>query len=103
MIPCWLYIMLVSWRLPPFWLWLMLPSQQALSPTFQLLLLPLSADLFRLYLTSPVLVDNSFDVFTDLFLKVSHSTGFYQRFWVLLFFTGYFGFVSQLCLGTHLV
>ena len=55
MIPCWLYIMLVSRRLLPFRLRLMLPSQQALSPTFQLLLLPLSADLFRLYLTSPVL------------------------------------------------
>jgi hypothetical protein len=42
-----------------------------LSPTFQLLLLPLSADLFQLYLTSPVLVDNSFDVFTDLFPRAS--------------------------------
>ncbi len=85
MIPCWLYIMLVSRRLLPFQLWLMLPSQQALSSTFQLLLLPLSADLLRLYLTSPVLVDNSFDVFTDLFPRVLHSIGFYRRFWVLLF------------------
>ncbi len=95
--------MLVSWWLHPFRLRLMLPSQQALSPTFQLLLLPLSADLFRLYLNAPVLADNSFDVFTDLFPRVSHSIGFYQRFWVLLFFAGYFGFLSQLCLGTHLV
>jgi hypothetical protein len=103
MIPCWLYIMLVSWRLLPFRLRLMLPLQQALSPTFQLLLLPLSADLFRLYLTFPVLVDNSFDVFTDLFPQVSHSIGFYRRFWVLLFFAGYFGFLYRLCSGTHLV
>ncbi len=103
MIPFWLYIMLVSRRLLPFPLRLMLPLQQALSPTFQLLLLPLSANLFRLYLTSPVLVDNSFDVFTDLFPRVSHSIGFYWRFGVLLLFVGYFGFLFRLCLGTHLV
>jgi hypothetical protein len=59
--------------------------QKAFSPTFQLLLLPLSIDLFRLYLTSPVLVDTSFDVFTDLFPWVSHGIDFYWRFWVLLF------------------
>ena len=70
--------------------------QKALSPIFQLLLLFLSADLFWLYLTSPVLVDTSFDVFTDLFPPVSHSIGFYWRFWALLFFAGYFGFFSQL-------
>jgi hypothetical protein len=84
------------WRLLPFRLLLMPSSRKALSPTFQLLLLPLSADLFRLYLTSPVLVDTSFDVFTDLFPWVSHSTGFYWRFGVLLFFVGCFGFFSRL-------
>ena len=89
--------MVVSRLLLPFRLLLMLTSQKALSPTFQLLLLPLSADLFRLYLTSPVLVDTSFNVFTDLFPPVSHCIGLYQRFGVLLFFTGYFGFFSQLC------
>jgi hypothetical protein len=52
---------------------------------------------------SPVLVDTSFDVFTDLFPRVSYSIGFYRRFWVLLFFTGYFGFFSRLCSVTHLV
>jgi hypothetical protein len=100
MIPCWLYIMLDSRWLLPFRLRLMLPSQQALSPTFQLLLLPLSADLFRLYLTSPVLVDNSFDVFTDLFPRSSHSIGFYQRFWVLHFFCRLFWFLVPTLLGT---
>jgi len=103
MIPCWRYIMVVSRRLLPFRLRLMLSSQKALSPTFQLLLLPLSADLFRQNLTSPVLVDTSFDVFTDLFPRVSHSIGFYRRFWVLLLFAGCFGFLSRLCSGTHLV
>ena len=68
---------------------------EALFPTFQLLLLPLSADLLRLYLTSPVLVDTSFDVFTDLFPRVSHSIGFYRRFWVLLPFCQLFWFLVQ--------
>ncbi len=36
--------------------------------------------LFQLYLTSPVLVLNSFGVFTDSFHRVSHSIGFYWRF-----------------------
>ncbi len=103
MIPCRLYIMLVSRRLLPSPLRLMLPSQQALSPTFQLLLLPLSANFFQPYLTSPVLVDNSFDALKDLFPRVSHSIGLYLHFWVLLIFAGYFGFLSGLCSGTHLV
>ena len=48
--------------------------------TFRLLLLLPFADLFRLYLTSPVPVDNSFGVFTDLLFRVSHSIGFFRRF-----------------------
>ena len=78
--------MVVSRRLLPFRLRLVLSLQKALSPTFQLLLLPLSADLFRLYLTSPVLVDTSFNVFTDLFPRVSHSIGFYWRLGSPLFY-----------------
>jgi hypothetical protein len=83
---------------------LVLSLQQALFPTFQLLLLLRSADLLRLYLTSPVLVVNSLEVFTDLFHRVLHSIGFYRRFWfwVLLFFAG-IGFISRLCSGTHVV
>ena len=72
--------MVASRQVLPSLLLLMLSSQQALFPTFQLLLLLPSADLFRLYLTSPVLVDTSFDVFTDLFPRVSHSIGFYRCF-----------------------
>ena len=96
--------MVASRQVLPSLLLLMLSSQQALFPTFQLLLLLPSADLFRLYLTSPVLVVNSLEVFTDLFHRVSHSIGFYRRFWfwVLLFFAG-IGFISRLCSGTHLV
>ena len=70
----------VSRRLLPFQLRLVLSLLKALFPTFQLLLLPLSADLLRLSLTSPVLVDTSFDVFTGLFLRVSLSIGFYRQF-----------------------
>ena len=58
----------------------MLSLRQDLFPNFWLLLLLLFADLFRLFLTSPVLVVNSFEVFTDLFHQVSHSIGFYWRF-----------------------
>ena len=72
--------MVASRQVLPSLLLLMLSSQQARFPTFQLLLLLSSADLFRLYLTSPVLVVNSFEVFTDLFHRVSHSIGFYWRF-----------------------
>ena len=99
MIPCWRYIMVVSRRLLPFRLQLMLSLQKVLSPTFQLLLLHLSANLFRLYLTSPVLVDTSFDVFTDLFPRVSHSIGFYRRCWVLLPFCRLFWFLVPTLLG----
>ena len=67
----------------PSLLLLMLSLQQALFPTFQLLLLHHSADLLRLYLTSPVLVVNSLEVFTALFHRVLHSIGFYRRFWFL--------------------
>ncbi len=90
--------MVASWQVLPSLLLLMLSSQQALFPTFQLLLLLPSSDLFRLYLTSLVLVVNSLEVFTDLFHRVSHSIGFYRRFWfwVLLFFAG-IGFISRLC------
>jgi hypothetical protein len=91
--------MLVGWRLLPFPLRLMLPLQQALSPNFQLLLLPLSTNLFWLYLTSPVLVDNSFDVFMDLFPRISHSIGFYWCFGVFLLFAGYFWFLVPTLLG----
>jgi hypothetical protein len=72
--------MVASRQVLPSLLLLMLSSQQALFPTFQLLLLLPSADLFRLYLTSPVLVVNSLEIFTDLFHRVSHSIGFYRRF-----------------------
>ena len=99
MIPCWRYIMVVSWWLLPFQLWLVLSSQKALFPTFQLLLLPLSANLLQLYLTSLVLVDTSLDVFMDLFSRVSHSIGFYRRFWVLLPFCGLFWFLVPTLLG----
>jgi len=91
--------MVVSWRLLLFRLRLMLSLQKALSPTFQLLLLPLSANLFRLYLTSPVLVDTSFDVFTDLFPRVSHSIGFYRRFWGSPPFRRLFWFLVPTLLG----
>lgn len=46
-----------------------------LSPIFLLLLLLPSADLFQLYLTSPVRVVSFFGVFTALFLRVSYSIG----------------------------
>ena len=46
-----------------------------LSPIFLLLLLLPSADLFRLYLTSPVRAVSFFGVFTVLFLRVSYSIG----------------------------
>jgi hypothetical protein len=83
----------------------MLSSQQALFPNFQLLLLLPSADLFQLYLTSPVLVINSLEVFKDLLHRVSHSIGFYRRFCFFGFssFLPVFGFISLLCSGTHLV
>ncbi len=78
-------------------------SWQALFPTFQLLLLLPFADLFWLSLTSPVLVVNSFDVFTNSFHRVSHSFGFYRRFGVFPPFRQFFGSISRLCSGTHLV
>jgi hypothetical protein len=84
--------MVASWQVLPSLLLLMLSSQQALFPTFQLLLLLPSADLFQLYLTSPVLAVNSLEVFTDLLHRVSHSIGFYRHFcffFVLLFFAGF--------------
>ena len=99
MIHCWQFIMVVSRRLLPFRLWLVLSSQKALFPTFQLLLLPLSADLLRLSLTSPVLVDTSFNVFTGSFPRVSLSIGFYRRFWVLLPFCRLFWFLVPTLLG----
>ena len=68
--------MVASRQVLPSLLLLMLSSQQALFPTFQLLLLLRSADL-------PVLVVNSLKVFTDLFHRVLHSIGFYWRFWFL--------------------
>ena len=46
-----------------------------LSPIFLLLPLLPSADLFQLYLTSPVRVASFFGVFTALFLRVSYSIG----------------------------
>ena len=103
MLPFWRPIMVVSQHFLPSLLLLVLSLQQALFPTFQLLLLLPFADLFRLYLTSPVLVFNSFDVFTDLFHRVSHSIGFYWRFGVLPTFCQFFCFISRLCSGTHLV
>jgi hypothetical protein len=97
--------MVANRQVLPSLLLLVLSSQQALFPTFQLLLLLPSANLLWLYLTSPVLVVNSLEVFTDLFHWVLHSIGFYRRFfwfWVLLFFAG-IGFISRLCSGTHVV
>jgi len=91
--------MVVSRQLFPFWLRLVLSSQKALFPTFQLLLLPLSANLLRLYLPSPVLVDTSFNVFMDFFPQVSHRIGFYRRFWVLLPFCRMFWFLVPTLLG----
>jgi hypothetical protein len=99
MIPCWRFIMVISRRLLAFRLRLVLSSQKALFPTFQLLLLPLSADLLRLSLTSPVLVDTSFDVFAGLFPWVSQSIGFYWRFGVLLPFCRLFWFLVPTLLG----
>ena len=91
--------MVASRQVLPYLLLLMLSSQQALFPTFQLLLLLPSADLFRLYLTSPVLVVNSLEVFTDLFHRVSHSIGFYWHFRVLLPFCRLFWFLVPTLLG----
>ena len=100
MIPCWRFIMVVSRRLLPFQLRLVLSLPKALFPTFQLLLLPLSADLLRLSLTSPVLVDTSFDVFTGLFLQVSLSIGFYWHFLGFSsLFAGCFWFLFPTLLG----
>ncbi len=99
MIHCWRFIMVVSRRILPFRLRLVLSSQKALFPTIQLLLLPLSADLLRLSLTSPVLVDTSFNVFTGLFPRVSRGIGFYRRFWVLLPFCRLFWFLVPTLLG----
>jgi hypothetical protein len=59
--------MVINQHFLPSLLLLMLSLRQALFPTFLLLLLLPFANLFRLYLTSPVLVVNSFNVFTDLF------------------------------------
>ena len=103
MLPFWRSIMVISQHFLPSLLLLLLSSQQALFPAFQLLLLLPFANLFRLYLTSPVLVVNSFKVFKDSFHRVSHSTGFYWRFWVLPPFCQFFGSISRLCSGTHLV
>ena len=103
MLPFWRSITVVSQHCLPSLLLLMLSLQQALFPTFQLLLLLPFADLFRLYLTSPVLVLNSFDIFTVLFHRVSHSIGFYWCFWVIPPFCQFFGSFSRLCSGTHLV
>ena len=72
MLPCWRSIMFVSRHFLPPLLLLMLSSWQDLFPTFQLLLLLPFADLFRLCLTSPVMVDNSLGVFTDLFHRTAH-------------------------------
>jgi hypothetical protein len=96
MLLCWRSIICVSRLFPPSRLLLVQSLQQALSPTFQLLLLLPSADLFLLYLTFPVLVVNSFGVFTDMFHRVSHSIGFYRCFGVLLFSADSFGFSSRL-------
>ena len=57
-----------------------------LSPIFLLLPLLPSADLFQLYLTSPVRVASFFGVFTALFLRVSYSIGSLGVFGFLLFF-----------------
>jgi hypothetical protein len=103
MLPFWQPIMVVSQHFLPSLLLLVLSLQQALFPTFQLLLLLPFANLFWLYLTSPVLVVNSFDVFTVLFHRVSRSIGLYWRFWVIPPFHQFFGSFSQLCSGTHLV
>jgi len=70
MLPSWRSIMFVSQHFLPSLLLLMLFLRQALFPTFRLLLLLPFADLFRLYLTSPVLVVNSYEVFSDLFHRV---------------------------------
>ncbi len=83
--PFWQSITLVSLRPHPSLLLLILCLRWALDPTFQLLLLLPSANLFRPFLTSPVLVVNSCGVFTVLFPWVSHNIGFYRHFWVLLF------------------
>ena len=100
MIPFWRFIMVVSRWLLPFLLWLVLSLPKALFHTFQLLLLPLSADLLRLSLTSPVLVDTSFDVFTGLFLQVSLSIGFYRHFLGFSsLFAGCFWFLFPTLLG----
>ncbi len=71
---------------------LMLYSRRTLFPTFLLLLLLPSVDLFRLFLTSPVLADNSCGVFTDLFPRVSYSIGFCWRFGVLFLFARFWFF-----------
>ncbi len=83
--PFWRSITLVGLHPHPSLLLLMLCLWRALNPTFQLLLLLPSANLFRPFFTSPVLVVNSCGVFTVLFCRVSHNNGFYRRFWVLLF------------------
>ena len=80
MLPFWRSIFVVSQHFLPSLLLLLLSLRQALFPTFQLLLLLPFADLFRLYLTSPVPVVNLFEVFTVSFHQVSHSIGFYWRF-----------------------
>ena len=100
--PFWLYITFVRRHIQTSLLQLMLCSQRALFPTFLLLLLLPSADLFQLFLTSPVLADNSCGVFTNLFPRVSYSIGFCRHFWVLFLFAG-FWFFTRLCSGTHLV
>ena len=104
MLPCWRSSMVVSQHFFPSLLLLMLSLRQTLFPTFLLLLLLPFANLFRLYLTSPVLVVNSFDfnVFMDLFHQVSHSIGFYWRFWVLPPFCRFLWFHSPTLLGNPL-
>jgi hypothetical protein len=77
--PFWLYITFVRRHIQKSLLQLMLCSRQALFPFFLLLLLLPSADLFQLFLTSPVLADNSCVVFTDLFPRVFHSIAFDRR------------------------
>ena len=101
MLPYWRSIIIISQHFLPSLLLLMLFLRQALFPTFCILLLLPFANLFQLYLTSPVLVINSFGVFTDSFHQVSHSIGFYRRFGVLPPFCRFFGFISRLCTGTH--
>ena len=81
--------------------WICGGGGKALFHIFQLSLLLPSADLFQLYLTSPVLVVSFSAVFTALFLRVLYSIGSLGVFRVLSLFADSVVSIPTLAVSLH--